>query len=107
MIAFLSALAEDERQRILERCKGGMKAAKAKGIRLGRKPKLSEHLGRKPGESARTIGKSFGVPRAATLRAPTRENARSIDLAWLRRRGVLEPGRQFRIHDCLELSPNH
>jgi DNA invertase Pin-like site-specific DNA recombinase len=36
-------MAEDERLRILERCKGGMKAAKARGVRLGRTPKLSEH----------------------------------------------------------------
>jgi DNA invertase Pin-like site-specific DNA recombinase len=32
-IAFLSALAEDERQRILKRCGEGMKAAKARGSR--------------------------------------------------------------------------
>lgn len=40
-IAFLSALAEDERQRIVKRANGGRVAAKARGVRFGRKPKLS------------------------------------------------------------------
>jgi len=43
LIAFLSDMAEDERLRILARCMGGMAAAKAKGIKLGRKPKLTGH----------------------------------------------------------------
>src|SRR5215470_7879278 len=42
-IAFLSAMAEDECQPIVARCRGGIEAAKANGIKLGRKPKLSEH----------------------------------------------------------------
>jgi DNA invertase Pin-like site-specific DNA recombinase len=74
-IAFLSAMAEDERLRILARCKGGMAAAKANGIRLGRKPKLSEHQRQEAhrrleaGESARMIAKSFGVHHATVLGA--------------------------------------
>jgi DNA invertase Pin-like site-specific DNA recombinase len=40
-IAFLSAMAEDERQRIVGRANGGRKAAKARGVRFGRRPKLS------------------------------------------------------------------
>jgi len=74
-IAFLSAMAEDERQRILARCKGGLVAAKARGIRLGRKPKLSDHQRQEArrrleaGESARTIAKSFGVHHATVLGA--------------------------------------
>jgi DNA invertase Pin-like site-specific DNA recombinase len=61
---------EDERQRILARCRGGMEAAKAKGVRLGRKPKFSDHQRQEArrrleaGESARTIAKSFGVHHA-------------------------------------------
>src|SRR6478752_8287845 len=42
-IAFLSALAEDERQRIVERANVGRKAAKARGVKFGRKPKLTVH----------------------------------------------------------------
>jgi DNA invertase Pin-like site-specific DNA recombinase len=36
-IAFLSAMAEDERLRILHRCADGRKATKARGVRLRRK----------------------------------------------------------------------
>ncbi len=42
-IAFLSALAEDERQRILKRANDGRMAARKRGAKFGRKPKLSEH----------------------------------------------------------------
>ena len=74
-IAFLSAMAEDKRQRILARCKGGMQAAKAKGIKLGRKPKFSEHQRQtarrrlEAGESARSIAKDLGVHHATVLGA--------------------------------------
>jgi DNA invertase Pin-like site-specific DNA recombinase len=74
-IAFLSAMAEDERQRIVKRANDGRTAAKAKGIRLGRKPKLTDHqreearLRLKAGESARTIAKSFQVHHATVLGA--------------------------------------
>jgi DNA invertase Pin-like site-specific DNA recombinase len=74
-IAFLSAMAEDERQRILKRCGEGMKAAKAKGIKLERKPKLSKHQREEArrrleaGESARSIGRILGVHHATVLGA--------------------------------------
>jgi DNA invertase Pin-like site-specific DNA recombinase len=66
-IAFLSALAEDERQRILKRANDGRRAARARGAKFGRKPKLSEHqqaeaLRRlRAGESCRQIGRTFNV----------------------------------------------
>jgi DNA invertase Pin-like site-specific DNA recombinase len=37
-IAFLSAMAEDERQRIVKRANDGRRAARARGQRFGRKP---------------------------------------------------------------------
>jgi len=40
---FLSALAQDERERIVKRAQDGRKAAKARGIHFGRKPKLTQH----------------------------------------------------------------
>ncbi len=53
-LAFLSALAEDERERIVKRAADGRKVARAKGVRLGRKPKLTEHqLIKARGELAR------------------------------------------------------
>jgi DNA invertase Pin-like site-specific DNA recombinase len=66
-IAFLSALAEDERQRIVKRANDGRKVAKDKGVRFGRKPKLTDHqqaeaLKRlESGESCRQISKTFEV----------------------------------------------
>lgn len=41
-IAFLSALAEDERERIVKRAADGRRAATACGKRMGRKPKLND-----------------------------------------------------------------
>jgi DNA invertase Pin-like site-specific DNA recombinase len=51
-IAFLSAMAEDERQRILARAAGGREAARRRGVRFGRKPKLTKH---QSGEAARMV----------------------------------------------------
>ena len=73
-IAFLSAMAEDERGRILKRANDGRSAAKAKGTRFGRKPKLngdqrSEALKRlDAGESCRAIGRIMGVHHATIAR---------------------------------------
>ena len=39
----LPAMAEDERQRIVKRANDGRKAARSKGVRFGRKPKLTDH----------------------------------------------------------------
>jgi len=38
-----SAMAQDERERIHKRASAGRKAAKDRGVRLGRKPKLTDH----------------------------------------------------------------
>lgn len=67
ILAFLSALAEDERERITRRANEGRAAAVARGVKFGPKPKLTEHqrnvarerLSR--GESCRAIGKDLGV----------------------------------------------
>jgi DNA invertase Pin-like site-specific DNA recombinase len=73
-IAFLSALAEDERQRIVGRANAGRAAAKARGIKFGRKPKLTDRqqaevLKRlEAGDSARCIARSFNVHHATVLK---------------------------------------
>src|SRR3546814_6606891 len=41
-LAFLSALAEDERERIHKRASEGRRAAVARGVHMGRKPKLTD-----------------------------------------------------------------
>jgi DNA invertase Pin-like site-specific DNA recombinase len=73
-IAFLSAMAEDERQRILARCNARRQVAIAKGVRFGPKPKLTAHqrteaLKRlEAGESCRAIGKLLDVHHATIAR---------------------------------------
>src|SRR5262245_14274978 len=67
ILAFLSALAEDERHRILKRANDGRKAAKAKGVKFGRKRKLTPHQQAEvlkrlaAGEAYRAIAKSLAV----------------------------------------------
>lgn len=67
ILAFLSALAEDERERITSRANEGREAAKARGVKFGRKPTLTEHqqnlaLQRlAKGDTCRAIAKDMGV----------------------------------------------
>lgn len=73
-IAFLSAMAEDERHRIMKRASEGRVAAIKRGTKLGRNPKLNSHQQAearkrvKAGESLRTIAKTFGVHHATIAR---------------------------------------
>ena len=73
-IAFLSALAEDERQRITKRANDGRRAAKARGAKFGRKPKLNAHQQQEArrrlanGESARAVGRTFAVHHSTVSR---------------------------------------
>ena len=76
-IAFLSALAEDERGRIVKRANDGRKAARARGARFGRKPKLDGHQQQEArrrlasGESARSVAKTYRVHHATVSRLRT------------------------------------
>jgi DNA invertase Pin-like site-specific DNA recombinase len=73
-IAFLSALAEDERQRIVKHANDGRRAARARGATFGRKPKLNEHQRREAiqrlaaGESARAVARTCAVHHATVSR---------------------------------------
>jgi DNA invertase Pin-like site-specific DNA recombinase len=66
-MAMLSALAEDERLRIIKRTHEGRKIAQAKGVRMGRKPILTPHQAEEArgriakGEATRALAKSYGV----------------------------------------------
>ena len=72
--ALLSAMAEDERERITRRANEGRAAARARGVRFGAKPKLSPHqrelaLRRMAaGESCRAIAKDLGVAHTTVSR---------------------------------------
>jgi DNA invertase Pin-like site-specific DNA recombinase len=74
-IAFLSAMAEDERERITKRANGGREAAKARGVKFGRKAKLTPHqveIARQrmqAGESARSIAKEWGLAHTTVARS--------------------------------------
>jgi DNA invertase Pin-like site-specific DNA recombinase len=73
-IAFLFAMAEDERHRILKRANDGRASARKRGVRFGRKPKLTDHQQAEAlkrlaaGESCRAIGKTMGVHHATIAR---------------------------------------
>jgi DNA invertase Pin-like site-specific DNA recombinase len=61
-------MAEDERLRIIKRTHEGRKIAQAKGVRMGRTPKLTPHQKQeaqqriaKGEESTRDLAKSYGA----------------------------------------------
>jgi DNA invertase Pin-like site-specific DNA recombinase len=73
-LAFLSAMAEDERQRIVKRANAGRKAARQRGARFGRKPTLSTEQQADArrrlagGESARSLGRIYRVSHTTITR---------------------------------------
>ena len=73
-MAMLSALAEDERLRIIKRTHEGRQLARAKGVKMGRKPILTPHqmdeARRRLAEGATTreLEKSYGVSRSTISR---------------------------------------
>lgn len=74
IMAFLSALAEDERERIVKRGNDGRLAAVARGEIMGRKPKLTTHQRREArvrldaGESCASIARTFNVHKSTIAR---------------------------------------
>ncbi len=73
-LAFLSAIAEDERGRIVKRGAEGREAAKGTGVKFGPKPKLSDHQNSKAldrlavGEGCREIARDMGVSHSTISR---------------------------------------
>jgi len=74
ILAFLSALAQDERERIHRRAAEGRRVARARGAKFGRRPKLSEHQQSEAlrrlaaGETCRQVARTFGVHHATISR---------------------------------------
>lgn len=74
ILAFLSALAEGEHERILGRAAEGRRIARDKGVKFGPKPKLTTHQVAKAldrlaaGESCRKIGRDMGVSHSTISR---------------------------------------
>ena len=73
-LAFLSALAEDERERIVKRAADGRRAAAKTGRRMGRKPKLNERQQAtarrmlREGQSLREIAREMNVHHSTIAR---------------------------------------
>ncbi len=79
ILAFLSALAEDERARILARANGGRAAARKRGVKFGPKPKLAPHqqqeaarMVRIEGRSLRAVAHHYHVGHSTIVRALAR-----------------------------------
>jgi DNA invertase Pin-like site-specific DNA recombinase len=74
MLTVLGGLAEFERSLILSRCNEGRTRAMARGVRFGRKPKLTAHqvaearARREAGEALSDIGRSFNVSHSTISR---------------------------------------
>ena len=74
VFAILGVAAKLERRRILERTARGRADAKAKGVKFGRKPKLTTHQQREAekriaaGETQRSIARSYNVSQATISR---------------------------------------
>ena len=74
MLTVLGGLAEFERSLILSRCNEGRTRAMARGVRFGRKPKLTAHQvaearkRREAGEALSDIGRSFNVSHSTISR---------------------------------------
>jgi DNA invertase Pin-like site-specific DNA recombinase len=70
----LGVAAKLERWRILERTARGRADAKAKGVKFGRKPKLTAHRQREArqridaGETQRSVARSYNVSQATISR---------------------------------------
>jgi DNA invertase Pin-like site-specific DNA recombinase len=75
MLTVLGGLAEFERDLIGARTGEGRERAKARGVKMGRRPKLTEHQKReairrrdKLGESVREIARSYNVSHSTISR---------------------------------------
>ena len=74
MLTVLGGLAEFERELIRARTGEGRERAKAKGVRLGRRPKLTAHqikeaiARRENGEPLMEIGRSYNVSHSTISR---------------------------------------
>src|SRR5277367_6831028 len=64
VMAMMSAMAEDERLRIIKRTHEGRQIARAKGVKMGRKPKLTPHQIKRRGSASPKASRRATSPRA-------------------------------------------
>jgi DNA invertase Pin-like site-specific DNA recombinase len=78
MLTVLGGLAEFERELIRARTGEGRERAKARGVKMGRKPKLTPHQiheavwRRDKGETVRDIARTYNVSHSTISRLATR-----------------------------------
>jgi DNA invertase Pin-like site-specific DNA recombinase len=82
ILALLSALAEDERARILARANGGRAAARKRGVEFGPKPKLAPHqeceavrMACQDRQSLRAVARHYHVGHSTIVRALERASS--------------------------------
>jgi DNA invertase Pin-like site-specific DNA recombinase len=63
-MAMMSALAEDERQRIIKRTHEGRQIARAKGVKMGRKPILRRTRPKRRGTASPRVRQRAPSPKA-------------------------------------------
>jgi DNA invertase Pin-like site-specific DNA recombinase len=81
MVTVLGGLAEFERDLIRTRTSEGRERAKARGVKLGRKPKLTEHQKREATAGVTSTARRCARSAAATMSATARFHGSSYDLA--------------------------
>lgn len=102
MWQMVGVLAELERSLIRERTQAGRTAAIARGVKMGRKPKLSSHQvvhARKlieEGESPRPVAQLLGVARSTLYATLSREQTRVPPSEQLRKQGEQRKARMPR-----------
>jgi DNA invertase Pin-like site-specific DNA recombinase len=88
MLTVLAGLAEFERELIRARTGEGRERAKARGVRLGRKPKLTAHqirealARREAGEALTEIARSYAVSHSTISRLRSRSPEWRQALEW-------------------------
>jgi DNA invertase Pin-like site-specific DNA recombinase len=76
VLAILGVAAKLERRRIIDRTERGRADAKAKGVKFGRKPKLTPYQQREAqerlakGDTQRSVARSYGVAQSTISRLP-------------------------------------
>lgn len=84
IFGIMTQLAEFEREQLIERTKAGLEAAKRRGKRLGRKPRLTMMQARqaaqmvKEGKSYGAIADTMNVTRSIAFRAVRMVNAKDV-----------------------------
>jgi hypothetical protein len=103
----LGVAAKLERRRILERAARGRTDAKAKGVKFGRKPRLTAHQQREAvrrrdvdGETLRSIGRSYIRQPADDFEAHSVTNFAEAAAIFEQHRELLKSIQQFIVNSC-------